>query len=84
MGKNEDGTEAAEALKKALEKDPLNGTFYVELAETNGLRSGEEPSEEAVKLCKLALEVDPDNSDVYFALWRFDALRKLLDESSKN
>lgn len=76
--------EAAEALKKAIEKDPLNGTFYVELAETNGLRSGEEPSEEAVKLCKLALEVDPDNSDVYFALWRFDALRKLLDESSKN
>ena len=66
---------AADAYKKAIEIDPLNGVFYIRLAECRE-RDTSEKDDEVRRLKRLALEIDPENDEVIRALG-FDGL---LDE----
>ncbi|MCB9831226.1 MAG: tetratricopeptide repeat protein [Planctomycetes bacterium] len=64
--------EAADAFRKAIEGDPLNGSFYTNLARaisgpSAGPKEGEaaSPTEKEIdRLRKLAAEIDPDNWEV--------------------
>jgi len=69
---------AAEAFEKAIEIDPLNGVFYIRLAECRQRDSGSK-DDEVRRLKRLALEIDPENDEVIRALG-FDGL---LDEVFK-
>lgn len=78
------GDEAAAALKKAIDRDPLNGIYYVELARSGGRGREQREDPENLRLCKLALEIDPDNADVVDALAFDEAVWKAVEESAKD
>jgi tetratricopeptide (TPR) repeat protein len=75
-GKKDD---AIAALKKAIEKDPLEGSLYLALARTQAPLMSE-ADEETRKLCKLAFEVSPDDPSLWLFGFFDEKLAKEIEE----
>ncbi len=72
--------EAADAMKKAIERDPLNGLFYLEAARAEQGKANHSSTDESTRLKQLALEVEPDNFDVIQQVMMDEAVRKKFGE----
>ncbi|HYC77921.1 MAG TPA: tetratricopeptide repeat protein, partial [Planctomycetota bacterium] len=73
--------EAVAAFTKAVEKDPLNGELWFELAQARTGPTQDDP--EAVRLCRLALELDPDNAWLMTRIAMNEELWKQVQEPAK-